>query len=127
MIDIDFFKKYNDTYGHQAGDECLRHVAALIAQQLQRPTDFFARYGGEEFAALLPGISEAGIRTVAQRLTNAVADARLDHALGIEQRVTISVGIAYDHAPAADASKNLRRADDALYRAKEAGRNRFSE
>ncbi len=127
MIDIDLFKKYNDTYGHQAGDECLRHVATLIAQQLHRPTDFFARYGGEEFVVLLPRISKAGIRAVAQRLTNAVADAKLDHALGIEQRVTISVGIAHDDPPAADPSDALRRADEALYRAKGAGRNRFSE
>lgn len=127
MIDIDFFKKYNDTYGHQAGDGCLRHVAALIAQQLHRPTDFFARYGGEEFAVLLPGISAEGVRAVAQRLTDAVSTAKLVHAHGIDQCVTISVGIANRDTPAADPIATLRRADEALYRAKEAGRNRLSE
>ncbi len=126
MIDIDYFKAYNDRYGHQAGDECLIAVSAAIKNALERPQDSVARYGGEEFAAIMPGTSDAGALKVAERVRIAVEALALEHASStVSPVVTVSVGYAsVVPEPGVNPSALLDLADAALYRAKEAGRNR---
>jgi len=125
MIDIDYFKRYNDHYGHQAGDECLRTVARLLADTLQRQSDFLARYGGEEFVVLLPCMSAEEVGAVAQGLNKAVAEAELPHIEGVAGRVTVSIGAAYRRPREICRDLWLRRADEAMYVAKQVGRNGF--
>ena len=126
MIDIDQFKRYNDHGGHQAGDECLRRVAALLRGRLQRAGDLLCRFGGEEFACLLPGTDADGARAVASSLVDRVAAAALPHpASSVGPCVTISAGSAATvPAPDATAAMLLRRADECLYEAKRLGRAR---
>lgn len=120
MIDIDFFKKINDSCGHLGGDEVLRNVARTASQTL-RQADFFGRYGGEEFVMLLTDTALEGAMITAERVRKqieALAFAEIDPAL----HVTISVGVA-EHARRGETAATLQRADEALYRAKHAGRN----
>lgn len=126
MIDIDYFKAYNDRYGHQAGDECLIAVSAAIASALERPQDSVARYGGEEFAAIMPGTSETGALKVAERVRTAVEALAMEHASStVSPVITVSVGYASIIPDAGlNPSALLDLADAALYRAKESGRNR---
>jgi diguanylate cyclase (GGDEF)-like protein len=127
LVDVDFFKKYNDHYGHMAGDECLRQVAGALRSSLGRPTDLAARYGGEEFAILLPGTGQIGGRFVAERLRLAIMDLNIPHAENPAGIVTISAGVCTHHAhpgEAGDATLLVTQADALLYRAKAAGRNR---
>ncbi len=126
MIDIDFFKVYNDTYGHQKGDECLKTVADRIRASVKRAADFVARYGGEEFSVVLPemGIEEAAV--LGRKICDAVAGLHLSHAASrISDHVTISIGIA-GMMPGGDAPVDelIACADKALYHAKKEGRNR---
>ncbi|GHC08333.1 sensor domain-containing diguanylate cyclase [Thermomonas carbonis] len=121
FIDLDWFKRINDTYGHPCGDECLRKVAATLRAEL-RPQDVFGRYGGEEFLVLLPGQDAASARLVGDRLRQAVEDAEVDWQ-GETLRFTISIGMAVLRE-GDDPEKLLARADKALYRAKREGRNR---
>ncbi|MEF9977394.1 MAG: diguanylate cyclase [Thermomonas sp.] len=121
FIDLDFFKRINDTHGHPCGDECLRKVAATLRAEL-RPQDVFGRYGGEEFLVLLPGQDAASARLVGDRLRQAVEDAEVDWH-GETLRFTISIGMAVLR-DGDDPEKLLARADKALYRAKREGRNR---
>ena len=123
MIDIDHFKTFNDTLGHPEGDVALRSVARLLAGALRRPADFIARYGGEEFVVLLPGTNQEGAQVVARRMNRVVYDAQLEHADGIDSRVTVSIGVA-TRAPE-KMHGVVTHADRALYSAKHAGRNRF--
>jgi diguanylate cyclase (GGDEF)-like protein/PAS domain S-box-containing protein len=128
LLDIDRFKLFNDRYGHQAGDACLRQVAQVVAQALSRPADLAARYGGEEFAVLLPNTDTAGCRYIGERLRRAVEDLNLSHSENSPWRVaTLSVGGATIFPrPGRDESDRLvESADRALYAAKHAGRNRF--
>ncbi len=118
MIDVDYFKRYNDSFGHLAGDEVLRTVAQLL-EKTCRATDIVGRYGGEEFAIVLPHTAEAGARLIAGRLRAAVETHDWPHA-----PLTVSVGIATASAATADADEVLREADSALYLAKQGGRNR---
>lgn len=129
MLDVDFFKRYNDTYGHQAGDACLQAVARAAAGALHRRTDFLARYGGEELVVLLPDTDRDGAMLIAQRVVAAVAGQAIAHAASdAASVVTLSVGVAsglplpgpLDQAAAA----LLAQADAALYEAKRSGRNR---
>jgi diguanylate cyclase (GGDEF)-like protein len=124
MIDVDRFKAFNDTYGHLAGDACLRSVAAAIAAVPGRPNDLVARYGGEEFAILLPAAELAGAAKVAELARRAVYDLALPH-LGSElHQVTISVGVAAMVPNARKSREDLiAAADTALYEAKHTGRN----
>jgi diguanylate cyclase (GGDEF)-like protein len=124
MIDVDHFKLYNDCYGHLAGDECLRAIAAWVAGVSARGSDFAARYGGEEFAVLLPGTTEEGARDVAERLRQVVMIAGLPHATSPFGQVTVSIGVA-SIAPVTgdDPAVLITLADRALYDAKSAGRN----
>ncbi len=128
MCDIDYFKQYNDTYGHAQGDVCLRQVAHLLQGHLRGGGDFLARYGGEEFVMLLPSTDEEAVRAVGDRLCSAVAGLGIPHAGNAsEQVVTISCGIASDRfgleGGEADFKALLQRADAALYAAKRQGRN----
>jgi len=127
IIDIDFFKAYNDFYGHQAGDSCLAKVAGAIAGSLKRPVDFVARYGGEEFALVLPHTELAGARIVAGNVLKAVHALKINHGSSmVGDRVTISAGIG-SLVPGRDDDPDalIHGADAALYRAKETGRNRI--
>jgi len=124
MIDIDCFKLYNDTYGHQKGDECLRTVAGTIAGTLWREADFSARYGGEEFAVVMPNTPLSGAALIAERLRKAIEDLRIAHSGSIvSDCVTLSIGgvvaVGGDLIP----ERMIASADAALYRAKRAGRN----
>ncbi|MDO9092807.1 MAG: diguanylate cyclase [Rubrivivax sp.] len=129
MIDIDHFKRFNDQYGHQAGDACLQQVAAVIKQCLGRSHDLVARYGGEEFVCLLPDCSPAGAARKAEALRQAVAALGIPHETSsVAATVTVSLGVA-TCTPDANASADqlLAAADAALYAAKTGGRNRVSE
>jgi diguanylate cyclase (GGDEF)-like protein len=125
MIDVDFFKRYNDHYGHAAGDECLRQVAAVLAKGVRDGTDVACRYGGEEFVLLLGDTDNAGVQIVGERIRAAVEGLRIPHVGGLAGFVTISVGTTISLDPLVDSSQALLgRADAAMYEAKEAGRNR---
>lgn len=126
MLDVDYFKRYNDTYGHQLGDDCLRAVASCIGRQLHRPLDLAARYGGEEFACLLPGTEVAGATAEAEAILQAVRTLALEHgASDAAAVITLSVGVATCMPTAnSDPALLLRAADIELYRAKASGRNR---
>jgi diguanylate cyclase (GGDEF)-like protein len=126
MIDIDHFKLYNDRYGHQQGDECLRAVARALAAQVGRPGDLLARYGGEEFAAVLPHTNVEGALKVAETMCQAVRGLAITHRASlVDDHVTISLGLAAV-VPAQELSRMalLKAADQALYQAKHQGRNR---
>jgi diguanylate cyclase (GGDEF)-like protein len=125
MVDIDHFKRFNDSYGHQGGDECLRQVAGALARQLRRRGDLVARYGGEEFAVVMPETDPEGATAFGETLRQAVLDLRIRHAgSGVADCVTISLGVAA-HKPerGQEAKILLEAADRALYEAKNRGRN----
>jgi diguanylate cyclase (GGDEF)-like protein len=128
MIDVDFFKRYNDRYGHQAGDECLKRVALTLKEHLKRPYDLAARYGGEEFACMLPDTDGAGALVIAEELRLAIAALAIEHDDSpVAPHVTISIGVAVlQPQDDGDCAALLRLADQALYRAKDAGRDRCS-
>ncbi|MBQ1782568.1 MAG: diguanylate cyclase [Gammaproteobacteria bacterium] len=125
MIDVDHFKLYNDAYGHQAGDDCLRQIAVAMRKCLRRPGDLLARYGGEEFVCLLPTTEIEGARKVADALGDAVEALALKAATAASHlRVTISRGIAATIVSDNDGCTALQQAaDTALYQAKHSGRN----
>jgi diguanylate cyclase (GGDEF)-like protein/PAS domain S-box-containing protein len=125
MIDVDWFKVFNDRYGHVTGDDCLRKVGAAIAGALQRPGDLAARYGGEEFAVLLPEADERGATKVAERIRRAVAGLAIRHDGSVNSLVTVSAGVAAvtTIGPEHEAETLLQAADQALYCAKRRGRN----
>ncbi|MGV7207621.1 diguanylate cyclase [Oxalobacteraceae bacterium A2-2] len=124
LIDVDHFKQYNDHFGHQQGDECLRSVARALESQVQRAGDLVARYGGEEFAFIVPATDEAQALAVAERIRKAIAQLRMPHPQTAAGYVTASVGVAAAMAGTGSRDQLLRTADQALYRAKRAGRNR---
>jgi len=125
MVDVDRFKRYNDTYGHLAGDECLRAVAGCLKQALLRPTDLVARYGGEEFVVILANTPADGAAHVARRLREALVDQAIPHAASEFGLVTVSVGVAtWQPGPDPDPTPLLHAADRALYAAKNSGRDR---
>lgn len=121
MIDVDHFKKYNDTHGHQAGDAALSRIGAILGARM-RPTDLMARYGGEEFVVILPLTDSAGALMAAERIRNSVA-AETASLLLSGECLSVSVGVAQLSAGETPESF-IARADAALYRAKAAGRNR---
>lgn len=128
MIDIDFFKPYNDNYGHGQGDETLRKVAKALEKTIKRPTDFVARYGGEEFVILLKDINKDGVEAVANNLLNAVRELKITHEFSkIENYVTISIGASFYNS-SSDITKLelLLKADETLYNVKNSGRNNFA-
>lgn len=126
MIDIDYFKRYNDHNGHQCGDDCLIRVAQTIAQVPQRPTDLVARYGGEEFAVILSNTDSDGALRIAEKIQLAIATLAIPHEKSeVGDRITLSIGIA-SIVPASTQEANvlIRHTDQALYTAKGEGRNR---
>lgn len=126
MFDVDFFKLYNDTYGHQQGDECLVQITEVARQVVRQPTDLIARYGGEEFIIILPHTDIQGAAQVALRLCEAVRGLRIPHrASTVGTYVTICVGVS-SMVPNPDIQSDLliRQADEALYAAKQQGRDR---
>lgn len=126
MLDVDFFKKVNDTYGHPAGDAVLVHVAGLLRREL-RTEDLVARYGGEEFLLAIRGASLADATIVAERVRAAVEGARIEIPNHPPLQVTVSLGVAtLSECPEPNKAALLQRADARLYRAKQAGRNRVA-
>lgn len=128
MIDIDHFKKYNDFYGHLAGDDCLRHVAGVLNQCVRRAGETAARYGGEEFVLLLPGADLTHACDTAQKCTDLMQHESLPHADSpTAAQVTVSIGVACLQPLASQGPGDLiHAADAAMYRAKREGRARFS-
>jgi diguanylate cyclase (GGDEF)-like protein len=126
LTDIDFFKKYNDCYGHAEGDNCLRRVAKTIIGCLKRSGDFGARYGGEEFAVILPETDKNGAICVAEQIRFEVAQLNIEHAASdVTDHVSLSLGVATVTAHKGISPDDLiRDADTFLYKAKETGRNR---
>lgn len=126
MLDVDYFKRFNDTYGHQVGDDCLQRVAQGLNALVNRASDVFARYGGEEFACVLPGANEVAAMDMAQRMGDAVKKLAIPHAgSDVASTVTISLGIAlFDGSAPASPETLVALADAQLYRAKRMGRAR---
>jgi diguanylate cyclase (GGDEF)-like protein len=126
LIDIDCFKDYNDRYGHQAGDECLRAVAVALSCCARRPLDFVARYGGEEFAVILYDASPEYVAEVLTRIQCSIAELNIPHeASRVASRLTVSIGAAFILPGSSRTPEGLiQLADEALYSAKEQGRNR---
>lgn len=124
MIDVDYFKPFNDTYGHQEGDRALKAVAEIIRDAVRRPDDVAARYGGEEFAVLLPGTDLPGATQIAQAICSGVQNLRIGHSRSEHKAVTVSIGVA-TVVPRAGLAKSalVDHADAALYSAKDCGRN----
>lgn len=127
MIDIDHFKNYNDAYGHQAGDACLKAAANAMKHCAGRPPDMLARYGGEEFIILLPNVAAQGAETVAERILHEVRSLAIPHRMSsTSDIVTVSIGAAtVTPGEGSNPESLIRTADRLLYQAKEAGRNRY--
>jgi diguanylate cyclase (GGDEF)-like protein len=128
MIDVDYFKRYNDCYGHQKGDEALQQIAQKINSVLRRPSDLVARYGGEEFVCLLPNTNAVGAKKIADQVLNAIRDLNIEHILsGVEDRVTVSIGVSTQIAAANFSAIELNQAaDKQLYESKKLGRARVT-
>jgi diguanylate cyclase (GGDEF)-like protein len=127
LVDVDYFKFYNDYYGHLAGDDCLKQVAEALNRSIKRPTDLVARYGGEEFAILLPRTPIIGAQKVAIRIGQEIADLKIPHAQSlVSDCVTLSIGIS-SIVPQPDILSEtlIATADKAMYNAKQEGRNRY--
>lgn len=127
LIDIDYFKRFNDNYGHLAGDACLRRVAAVLRSSAHRAGELVARYGGEEFVMLMPGANAADACDAAQRCLTGVVEVAIPHAASpVASCVTISIGVSTAFAdPSHNATKLVEAADAAMYRAKTNGRSRM--
>jgi diguanylate cyclase (GGDEF)-like protein len=127
LSDVDHFKAFNDCYGHQAGDDCLRRVAAALTSAGRRPADLAARYGGEEFAIVLPGTVLDGAVDVAQAVSRVIEGLAIPHERSaVDRKVTLSQGIVSLTPEKETSSEDLiQRADQALYLAKQQGRNRY--
>jgi len=126
MVDVDFFKRYNDGYGHQAGDDCLKQIAKVLAAHMRRPGDVAARYGGEEFVLVMPNTGQEGVTAVLEEILQALRDLRIPHAFSdAAEYVTLSAGVAVTLPQTPGSAESLvYQADLALYRAKQNGRNR---
>ncbi|WP_198806184.1 diguanylate cyclase [Leptolyngbya sp. BL0902] len=127
LADIDYFKQYNDTYGHLLGDSCLTYVAQALQNSVNRPTDLVSRYGGEEFAVILPDTDLSGALALANQMQAAVAQLQLPHASSqVSHYITLSLGVVSVVPQAGQASHRLVASTDRqLYRAKQEGRNRI--
>ncbi|MDR0311194.1 MAG: GGDEF domain-containing protein [Acidobacteriota bacterium] len=127
MIDIDHFKQYNDTYGHDEGDKCLCVVAETIAKSIARANDFAARYGGEEFVVVLPNTDETGARQIADNMLENVRKLCIPHQNNTAaDRVTVSIGVTTGIAKHTQSAEDyVRQADKSLYASKQNGRNRY--
>lgn len=115
LFDIDVFKAYNDTYGHQAGDDCLKQVSHAADALIRRPADLLARYGGEEFAVILPNTTSKGVALVAENIRQAVSSQQIPHSVGVMTMMPLQQDAL---------TELIEEADKALYQAKQNGRNR---
>jgi diguanylate cyclase (GGDEF)-like protein len=127
ICDIDFFKQYNDTYGHQGGDDCLKQIAQVIEKVSKRPADLVARYGGEEFGVILPNTNIAGAIEMSEQVCQAVRDLKISHEKSsVASYVTLSLGIScIIPTTENNVTEFIKMADKALYQAKNQGRNKF--
>ena len=129
LIDVDYFKPFNDSYGHATGDVCLQRIAEALQQHMQRTTDFVARYGGEEFVCILPDTNEQGATVMASTLLDAIRGLKVPHESSeVSKYITASIGIRTFHFSPENSIASgtlLEQADQALYRAKEEGRDRY--
>ena len=128
LVDVDFFKLYNDTYGHQAGDKCLKNIAETMDKIIKRPGDLVARYGGEEFVIVLSETSSEGAEIIAENLRIQIENLKIDHKKSsVAKHVTISLGCA-TVIPDQESNSSIliKAADEALYRSKKGGRNRLT-
>ena len=125
LIDIDYFKRYNDSYGHQGGDDCLVRVAQAIALVPERPTDLVARYGGEEFAVILSNTDKEGAIKIAEAIQEAIAMLAISHESSeVSTQVTLSIGVvSFVPTTNLESKTVIAHADQALYTAKDRGRN----
>lgn len=125
MLDVDFFKQYNDMYGHQEGDSCLKQLSTILEQCTQRPADLAARYGGEEFILLLPEADKKGIHTIAELVMKNITLQNIEHkGSTAAQYVTVSIGVATVQASDINTPEEIIKiADERLYKAKSLGRN----
>ncbi len=126
LCDVDFFKRYNDHYGHQKGDECLKAVAKCMKRSIFRPADFAARYGGEEFILILPDTTSKGAHHLAEMIRTTIVSMKREHIRSdANDFVTLSFGVATMVPPmeGGNAEDLVKAADDALYASKNAGRN----
>ncbi|WP_421902538.1 diguanylate cyclase domain-containing protein [Maridesulfovibrio sp.] len=127
MLDVDCFKLYNDTYGHQAGDQCLERIASVLSNSVGRPSDITARYGGEEFVVLLPNTDSAGAQKIAQTIQREIENVAIPHkGSTVADTITLSIGIATT-IPDRSASPELliKQADHSLYKGKQNGKNQI--
>lgn len=125
MADVDFFKRFNDTNGHQAGDICLITVANLLAESAKRPADVVSRFGGEEFAILLPGTDPDGALIVAERIRKAMIGAKIPYDMGGDEFLSLTLGVvAVEGSEIVSEADLIAEADAALYRGKSGGRNK---
>jgi diguanylate cyclase (GGDEF)-like protein len=128
MVDIDYFKGYNDTYGHSQGDNCLKIVAKSLHDSITRSEDYVARYGGEEFAVILPNADADGAKVVAEKMLANIRNCNIPHETNKDNNfLTVSIGVVSGKVRYPfDAYKYLQRADEMLYLAKRSGRNRYA-
>jgi diguanylate cyclase (GGDEF)-like protein/PAS domain S-box-containing protein len=128
MVDVDFFKMYNDTYGHAKGDDCLKAIAAVLKENIPRADDFVARYGGEEFVIVLPNTGENGARIVADRLIKKIRERNIPHETSSAAAyVTVSMGITTGEVKHTHTAEDfIEQADRMLYKSKQSGRNKYS-
>jgi diguanylate cyclase (GGDEF)-like protein len=128
MLDVDFFKRYNDTYGHDKGDACLRAVAQALDGSITRDGDFVARYGGEEFIAVLPNTNEAGARIAAEKVIENIRGLKIPHEKSeAAEYVTVSIGVASSRVVFTQSwEEYIKAADEALYLSKQNGRNQYT-
>jgi diguanylate cyclase (GGDEF)-like protein len=128
MVDVDHFKKYNDTYGHSNGDSCLKSVAETLAVSVARADDFVARYGGEEFAVILPNTDESGARKIADNMLENIKARNIPHEKNeIAGHITISIGVTTGEVERTQSGIDyIKCADEALYISKRNGRNRYT-
>lgn len=125
LADVDFFKKFNDHYGHGMGDEALKSVATTVASTIRKADNVF-RYGGEELLIVFPDVGEPGARTAAQHVCDAIAALKFPHELSSFGHLTISIGVAEQDMANPDWARTVARADEALYVAKHSGRNQVA-
>ena len=127
MIDIDYFKEYNDTYGHVEGDNCIRIIATALKDSITRDDDFAARYGGEEFAVVLPNTEERGVVKVAERIIENIKARNILHEKSEMGYATVSIGAATGNVNSVQSGIDyIKRADEALYISKQNGRNKYT-
>ena len=125
LLDIDYFKNFNDSYGHIAGDDALRSVSKVVSRSLERPSDFVARYGGEEFVVILPDTDLAGAEYVSKKIMRAIENLKIPNTASEYGFLSVSIGLISLQSTDVLKLDMLELVDRCLYKAKEEGRNRY--